>query len=590
MRTRSPAVLIAALAPASLLAVDPWGWYPFGPVKWLAVSVLVPAGAALVLARRPLRVAAAPTAAALGLVAWLAVAAAVGVDGVYAWVGTPERHLGVVAWALAALALVVGQSLDGDEDRRVVAGGLVLAGLGVGVVAVAEALGWEPDALDTGSRLSGTLGSPAYLGAAAGLLLPALVGVAADGSWARRARVAAAAGAAGLAVALVGSGARAAWVGLAAAVVVTVWAQRAWLAGRRRIVVAAAAAGVALVGLVLVGPVGERAASTFDASEPGGGGRLDEWRVAGRVVVDHPLVGVGPEGYRIAFAEGADAAYELEHGRDPLPDRAHSAPLDVALAGGLPALAAWLALVVLVGRVVLVVLRGDRPWLVGIAAGLVAHVVGSLFLFPVVELEPLVWLLGGLVLGAAPARPAAPGRPRRVERPLPRPVPAAVGLLAVLALVAGAADVAADRHARRAADALDRGDTATAAEEAAAASRLRPDEVRLHLLEARARVADEQGIVAGIGAVDDALAVSGGDPIAQRERARLLVARAEATRAPAHVALARAEVDRLLADDPVSSTLWALASVAAALDGDTAGADEALRRAEELRPETRDGT
>ncbi len=454
MRGRSPVLLVAALAPASLLAVDPWGWYPFGPIKWLAVSVLVTAGSLVVLARRPSRFAVGPTVVALSLVAWLAVAAVVGADPVYAWVGTPERHLGIVTWALAVLALVVGQSLDGDSDRRVVAGGLVVAGLGVGAIAVAEALGWEPDALDTGTRLSGTLGSPAYLGAAAALLLPALVGVTADETWARRSRVAAAAGAAGLAVALVGSGARAAWVGLAVAGIVAAWVHRTRLGRRPRIVLlAVAVAGVATAALVTVGPVGDRVASTFDAGEPGGGGRVDEWRVAGRVIADHPFVGVGPEGYRVAFAEGADAAYEQEHGRVPLPDRAHSTPLDVALAGGLPVLAAWLALVVLVGRAAFVALRGDRLWLAGIAAGLVAHTVGGLFLFPVVELEPMVWLLAGLVLGAAPTTARVVG-PRIVERPTPRPGLAVVGLAAVVALVAGAADVAADRHARRAADAL----------------------------------------------------------------------------------------------------------------------------------------
>jgi hypothetical protein len=165
-----------------------------------------------------------------------------------------------------------------------------------------------------------------------------------------------------------------------------------------------------------------------------------------------------------------------------------------------------------------------------------------------------------------------------------------LGLMAALALTAGVADVAADRHARRAADALAAGDGATAADAAQAAVRLRPDEVRLHLLDGRARVADQQGIVAALAAVDDALVVSPGDPIAVRERARLLVALADATRAPAHIDAARAETDRLLARDPVDSTLWALASVAAELDGDHAAADAALARAEELRPERRDGT
>lgn len=592
MPLRSPAWLIAALAPVTLLSVDPWGWYPFGPVAWLAVSALVPAGAALVLARRPARLAPAPTAVAAGLVAWLALAAAIGEDGLYAWVGTPERHLGVLTWVLALVAFVVGQTL-GADDGRPVATGLIVAGLGVGAVATAEALGWEPAVLDVDSRLSGTLGSPAYLGAAAALLLPALAGVAADATWGRRHRVAAAIGAGVLAVALVGSGARAAWVGTAAAAAAVGWARREAVAAR---VARRRGAAVALVGalaaalavVVVAGPVGARLAGTFDADEPGGRGRLDEWRVAARVVADHPVTGVGPEGYRIAFAEGVDADYERAHGRVPQPDRAHSAPLDLALAGGLPAAAAWLALVVLVGRAAVAVLRTGAPWLAGLAAGLLAHVAGSLFLFPLVELEPMVWLLAGIVLAAGPLA-ASPGA-GAVSRIAPRPVLAALAVVSALAVVAGVLDVAADRHARRAGDAVAVGDGGRGADEAAAAVDLRPDVVRLHLLDARARIADQQGIVAGLAAVDEALAVSPGDPIARRERARLLVARAEATRAPAHVDTARAELDRMLADDPLDSGSWALASVAAALDGDEAAARAARRRAEDLGADRRDGT
>ncbi|MFS8481926.1 MAG: O-antigen ligase family protein [Acidimicrobiia bacterium] len=587
MRPRSPAWPLAALAPATLLAVDPWGWHPFGPAAWLAVSVLVPAGAAALLARRPLRWAPGPTRVAAALVAWLALAAAAGEDRLYAWVGTPERHLGVLTWALALLALVAGRSLHDDADRRPMAVGLVVAGLGVGGVAVAEAAGWEPAVLDVAGRLSGTLGSPAYLGAAAALLLPPLAGLALDAGWGAPARVAAAAGAAGLAVALVGAGARAAWGGCAAAAAVVATARRAELraaAGRhRRAAGLAAAAAVAVAAaLVVVGPVGARVASTFDPGQPGGRGRLDEWRVAGRVVADHPLLGVGPEGYRVAFATGVDAAYERAHGRDPQPDRAHSTPLDVALAGGLPAVAAWLALVVLVGRPVLAVVRTGEPWLAGVGAGLVAHVAGGLFLFPLAELEPLAWLLAGAVLAAA-------GTPARV-RTAPRALVGGLAALAAVALVAGALDVAADRHARRAAEALAVGDGAAAAEATAAAVRLRPDVVRLHLLDARARVADRQGVRAGLAAVDEALAISPGDPIARRERARLLVARAEATRAPHHVAAARTELDRLLADDPLDSALWRLAAAAAALDGDAAAAEAAAARAAELRPDRADGT
>src|SRR3954468_2282217 len=77
-RTPGPALVAAALVPLAVLVVDPAGWFPFGPVKWLVVSVLVPLGAALLWRDRPVRVQRAATVASLALVAWLAVAAAAG--------------------------------------------------------------------------------------------------------------------------------------------------------------------------------------------------------------------------------------------------------------------------------------------------------------------------------------------------------------------------------------------------------------------------------------------------------------------------------------------------------------------------------
>src|SRR5690606_41309459 len=59
---------------------------------------------------------------------------------------------------------------------------------------------------------------------------------------------------------------------------------------------------------------------------------------------------------------------------------------------------------------------------------------------------------------------------------------------------------------------------------------------------------------------------------------------------PHHVAAARTELDRLLADDPLDSALWRLTAAAAALDGDAAAAEAAAARAAELRPDRADGT
>lgn len=599
-RGRAGAWVLAALAPAAFLALDPGGWYPFGDATWLAVSVLVPLGAALVWRDRPVRVERPLAVALAALLGLLGLAAMVGDDPLYAWIGTPERRLGVLTWVLCAVALLAGRSLDPERDGPRVAVGLVLAALGVGTVATAEALGWRAGPIGLGGdRLTGTFGSAAYLGSAAALLLPIAVGVGLDHRFGRAVRAAAAVGAVLVGVALAGAGTRSAWVGLAAAVAVGGWCRRGALSGHGRSALVAGLVAVAALGVVaVVTPVGERLTSAFDADAPGGRGRVDEWRVAARVVARHPVLGVGPEGYRTAFAEGADAAYERAHGRDPLPDRAHSVVLDLALAGGVGALAAWLAVLGLVGCSLLRALRAGRPWVAGAAAGLLAHWVGQLLLFPAVELEPVAWLLAGVVvaatapvssrrvLGVDPGDQATVGATR--ARVVPSWATAGLLLVALLAAVTGTLGLVADRRAERAALALARGDGATAAREAEAAADLRPDVLRYRLLEARARVADGQGTVAGLASVDEALDLSPGDPIAQRERARLLVDRARATRVPVHAEQARRYLDGLLDDDPVNAALWRLAGDAAQVDGDATATERAWRRAADLAPDDPD--
>src|SRR4051794_23274545 len=100
MRTRVGAVMLAATLPLTALVVDPGGWYPFGPSKWLVMTALVLGGSAVVFWTRPARWSRPVTTAAWLLVAWLGVAAIAGADPLYAWTGTPERHLGVLAWVL----------------------------------------------------------------------------------------------------------------------------------------------------------------------------------------------------------------------------------------------------------------------------------------------------------------------------------------------------------------------------------------------------------------------------------------------------------------------------------------------------------
>jgi O-antigen ligase len=561
----APRTVAMGAVPVAALAVDPGGLAPFGPAKWLALPTCLLGAAALVAWGKGIGVVRPTVMAWAGFLLVAAAAAATGVDRLYAWTGTPERHLGVITWALCATAFLAGTGAAG-RDRRAVVAGAVLAAGGLGAWAVAETLGWEPFRLaGTGDRPLGPFGSSAYLGAAASLLGPAALGVALDGrfGWTVRRLAALAAGAAG--VALVVSGARAAWLGAAAAGVVVMVGRRPV---NRRALLPIAAALAAAMALAFASGVAGRAGDVVSDRDGGARGRLDEWRVAWRVIAAHPVLGVGPEGYRIAFGRAVDDRYEQAHGRDPLPDRAHDVLLDVAATTGLVGLAAYGALLLVAGRYVVRALRRAPPWTAGVAAGLVAYAAQSLFLFPIGELEPVAWLLAGAVVGEV----AVAGEWRSVR--LPRAVPAAAAALAVLAFAAGALDVAADRRADAAL--RGRGDPTGAAA-------LRPDALRYRLAAARV-LADEGSYGAAVGQLDRALDVSPLDPVVRRERARLMLERARRGGDPAQLHAALAVLRQLSADDPRNAVVLLRLGVAEALSGNDPAAERAWKSAERLAP------
>ena len=554
MQRRWLAALGAGL-PVGALLVDPGGLAPFGPVKWLAVPAFVLAGTAVALRSagdRPVTLARAPMLAWGAFGAVVVVAALLGVDRVYAWTGTPERHFGALTWGLCALAFVTGHVID---KRAAVTGAVVACGI-AGLWAVAETLGWEPiELVGTGDRAVGPFGSSAYLGAALALLAPVAIGVALDPAWSRRARGLAAAAAVAGTAGLVASGARAAWAGALVAALVAVWVRRPRVTPRVAAAVAVGAAAV-IVGLALATGVAGRVGDVVEDRQGGARGRGDEWRVATRVIARRPVLGFGPEGYRIAFGRSVDDGYERAHGRDPLPDRAHSAPLDVAATTGVPGLIAYSALLLTTGAVVLRGLRGAPPALAGAAAGVVAYATQALFLFPIAELEPVAWLLAGALVATGDRTLAF--RPRRW-------MPAVATVLAVLALAAGVLDVVADRRAR----AIVAEDTS----DATGAARLRPDALRYRLAAAR-RLPPARAIAQ----LDRALDISPRDPVVRGERARLLL--------EIDPPRALAALRDLAEDDPRNAEVLLRLGLAHARTGNTEQAERAWKRAEYLAPKS----
>lgn len=555
-------MVLPALVPvAAVAAVDPGGYAPFGSAKWLAVTVLVLAAAAVALARGAVVAERRTLWLWVALLGWVTLSALVGLDRWYALLGTPERHAGFLLWLLCALAFVVGQRAAVDGARPLAYGATMAAGV-VGLYSVVELVWRAPvrtDAVST--RLGGPFGSAAFLGAACCLLGPPALGVVFDGGSSRRWRVGGAVAAAGCVVALAGSGTRGAWLAAVVVAVVVGLSRRGRDRGRFALGVAAAL----MVAVATIGVLAARrdGATPLSRATPAAA-RLDEWRVALRVIARRPVSGTGPEGYRVEFPRQVDAAYERAYGRAVIPDRAHDVVLDVAATIGLPGLALVLALAALVGRSVVRVVRRGDSLAVGLAAGVLAYAVQQAVLFPLAELEPTAWLAAGVVVAIDTA---ATGRATvSLGAALRRPLVVLAAGLAAVALAAGGLDLAADRALHRWARATD---PVAGAVDARRAARLRPDQLRYRIAAARAAAGtgDPAGAARQLAA---ASSWSRREPALVVERAQL-VGTAAAWRAA-------------LASDPRRASSWLQLGLAAAREGDLATARAAWTQAQDLAP------
>lgn len=547
---------VGLLVAGGLVSFDPAGWQIFGPVKWLVVTVVAWMAAGLSVSRgvELHRGSALVWSVFLG---WAAVTSLTALDPLAAWLGTPDRRFGIVTLATMAVAFVAGQAVDDAAGRRILGRWVVAALLSMTAYGLLEATGMTPvDLTTTTSRLGSTLGSPAYLGAAVCLLTPIAFGLASSGGETTGWRwVAAAAGVGGFFL-LAGSGTRAALVGMVAAGVVALSTRP--FPGRR----AGLALGVAavVVGLGL-SPLGSR------VLEGETSGRLDEWRVALEATSNRPIVGTGLEGYRIAFPSHVSSDYVRAHGRETVTDRAHSGPLDMAVATGIVGGAAWLAAAMWLTARAWRFRRLSDPLVVGMGAGVVALVVQELFLFPTVEVGVGGWAVAGAVVAAA--------RPREALLKV-RSRPIAVGILAVavLAAVAGTADVVADHRAAAA--------VADADLETADRSReLRPDSYRYALLAADVALRDGSPAEA-LDRVELAALLTEDGPEVRIARARVLgalVASGELT-----PGVAAAELEGMVRADPHHPELRLIHGGLLASAGAADEAELAWLAAEHLAP------
>jgi hypothetical protein len=361
---------------------------------------------------------------------------------------------------------------------------------------------------------------------------------------------------------------RAGWVGLVAAAAVAAPAALPWLKQRWRL---AAAAGIALIVVAIVSPIGSRAIAAFDFSDGTARGRIDEWQVGAAVVVNHPITGVGLEGYRIAFAEGVDADYEMRYTRVTQPDRAHNAALDVGVTTGLPGMALYMAMAVFLMRRSIGAVRTKQPWIVGIAAGVTGYLAQQFFLFPITEVDPIFWLFAGALIADSTPRSQWQFARGRMFAP-------AMALLAAGAAVAGVLDVAADREARNAAQSTFF--PSASLRQADAAVDLRPDSIRYLVIAATLA----ENPFDAIDRVDAALDISPQDPLLLELRAAEYLELARLAQDEERLRFAIILWERLVERDPVHARYRFELGGAYAILGDDSAAIENLRRAADLSP------
>ena len=570
--------VLAMLIVGPMVAFDPAGWAVFGPIKWALVLTLALMAVALLSRSGSVAVHRSSTYGWVVFLLWGVVVSLTAVDPLYTWIGTPDRHLGLLTWLVFAVLFFVGQSITAESSIQLIMRAASVALLAMGLYALLEWFDVAPvDLTLTTDRFGGTFGSAAYLGAACALLLPVAVGSVIDGLGSRAWRIAATFAVVLGTIAVIGSQTRAAWVGLVAAALFTLPAMWSWMRGLRWIPLLAAVIGTVI--LVLT-PLGDRARAVFDTDDPGTRGRIDEWRVAVALVESRPLLGAGFEGHRIVFPEEVDTDYERRYTRRVMPDRAHNGALDVGVTTGIPGLLLYLAgAIFLLSRAWRGIRRGP-PWLIGLAAGVVAYTVQQQFLFPLAEVDSVFWVLAGILVVATGSRTT------NVEIRLPRFLSVGVGVIAAAALVFGLLDIVADRTVRAALDESAAGDHQAAIELADRASTLRPDSIRYPLVAGAVAAAagTPDGFATAIDRLDTSLDISPRDPILRSRRAEYVLELARLTGASEHIAAAVAAWADLAEFDPNNAQFQLQYGVAAAIARDAVTAEVAWLRAEDLAP------
>lgn len=309
--------------------------------------------------------------------------------------GTLERRWGVLTWtSFLGLYVLLRVYLDGRLWRRALQISVVVS-VAVALYGLLRATGLWPgqQAVVGWSRIESTLGNAGYLGAYMVLGLASTWYLAVRSRGCRWKVLYGLAGILQLA-ALLGSGTRAAVVGMAAAllVLVAVWSVAAGEATARRVVgflvllLAAVGASVFLTTAgndVHVSSAWDRLLTVLSPETSSARFRLIAWSATSQEIGIRPLLGAGPETFEQVWSRHFDpVVYHMNS--DPVLDRAHNVIVHVAVTSGGLGVLAYLATWAVVARNVFRGWHGGRlsgPAASALAFGMISYFVYLLFWF-----------------------------------------------------------------------------------------------------------------------------------------------------------------------------------------------------------------
>jgi O-antigen ligase len=146
----------------------------------------------------------------------------------------------------------------------------------------------------------------------------------------------------------------------------------------------------------------DRIMSVFDLRDPSSRDRVAMVQTGAAMIKDHPLTGVGPN-----MVERLYTQYRDPDGVQKVNPHLHNVPIQIAAERGLPALAVWLAFVVMLATGVFRIFRGsqDRVLAAGALAGIAAMLAAGMFEYNFGDSEFLMLFLVIVTLPFAAERP-----------------------------------------------------------------------------------------------------------------------------------------------------------------------------------------